>query len=314
MTEQKKSWFRRLTDGLKRSTDSLSGGIAGIFTKRKLDDAALEELEDLLISSDLGVSVASSLVSELSRGRFGKDVSADEVRAALAEQVAVILRPVAKPLIVNGSHKPHVILMTGVNGAGKTTTIGKMARQFRDEGKSVMLAAGDTFRAAAVEQLQVWGERVGCEVVTTRVGGDASGLAYEAMERATAAGVDVLLIDTAGRLHNRSELMDELAKIVRVIRKKDKTAPHDTLIVLDAGTGQNAINQVRGFGEVADITGIMMTKLDGSAKGGILVAAADSFGLPIHAIGVGEGIEDLRPFDADIFAQTLVGLTVKDDA
>ncbi len=314
MTEQKKSWFRRLTDGLKRSTDSLSGGIAGIFTKRKLDDAALEELEDLLISSDLGVSVASSLVSELSRGRFGKDVSADEVRAALAEQVAVILRPVAKPLIVNGSHKPHVILMTGVNGAGKTTTIGKMARQFRDEGKSVMLAAGDTFRAAAVEQLQVWGERVGCEVVTTRVGGDASGLAYEAMERATAAGVDVLLIDTAGRLHNRSELMDELAKIVRVIRKKDKTAPHDTLIVLDAGTGQNAINQVRVFGEVADITGIIMTKLDGSAKGGILVAAADSFGLPIHAIGVGEGIEDLRPFDADIFAQTLVGLTVKDDA
>lgn len=314
MTEQKKSWFRRLTDGLKRSTDSLSGGIAGIFTKRKLDDEALEELEDLLISSDLGVSVASSLVSELSRGRFGKDVSADEVRTALAEQVAVILRPVAKPLIVNGSHKPHVILMTGVNGAGKTTTIGKMARQFRDEGKSVMLAAGDTFRAAAVEQLQVWGERVGCEVVTTRVGGDASGLAYEAMERATAAGVDVLLIDTAGRLHNRSELMDELAKIVRVIRKKDKTAPHDTLIVLDAGTGQNAINQVRVFGEVADITGIIMTKLDGSAKGGILVAAADSFGLPIHAIGVGEGIEDLRPFDADVFAQTLVGLTVKDSA
>lgn len=314
MTEQKKSWFRRLADGLKRSTDSLSGGIADIFTKRKLDAAALEELEDLLISSDLGVSVAASLVNTLASERFGKDVSADEVRRVLAEQVAAILRPVASPLVVDGRHKPHVILMTGVNGAGKTTTIGKMARQFRDEGKKVMLAAGDTFRAAAVEQLQVWGDRTGCEVVTTKVGGDASGLAYEAMERAVAADADILLIDTAGRLHNRSELMDELAKIVRVIRKKDETAPHDTLIVLDAGTGQNALNQVRVFGDAADITGIVMTKLDGSAKGGILVAIAENSGLPIHAVGVGEAIEDLRPFNADIFARTLVGLTVKDEA
>ncbi|GER07885.1 hypothetical protein JCM17843_21950 [Kordiimonadales bacterium JCM 17843] len=305
MTEQKKSWFRRLTEGLKRSTGALSGGIGDIFTKRRLDDAALEELEDLLITSDLGVSVASKLTQFLARERFGKEISAEDVRGVLAGYLTEILAPVAKPLAIDPAHCPHVILMAGVNGAGKTTTIGKLAQQFRDQGKSVMLAAGDTFRAAAVEQLQVWGERTGCPVVTTRLGGDAAGLAFEAMTRAKAENVDVLMIDTAGRLQNRTELMEELAKIVRVIRKQDETAPHDALIVLDASTGQNAINQVKVFSEVAQLTGIVMTKLDGSARGGVLVAAAEQFGLPIHAVGVGEGVEDLRPFDAEIFARTL---------
>ncbi|GEQ98923.1 hypothetical protein JCM17844_25600 [Iodidimonas gelatinilytica] len=314
MTEQKKSWFRRLTEGLKRSTGVLSGGIGDIFTKRRLDDAALEELEDLLITSDLGVSVASKLTQSLARERFGKEISAEDVRGVLAGYLTEILAPVAKPLTIDPAHRPHVILMAGVNGAGKTTTIGKLAQQFREQGKSVMLAAGDTFRAAAVEQLQVWGERTGCPVVTTRLGGDAAGLAFEAMTRAKAENVDVLMIDTAGRLQNRTELMEELAKIVRVIRKQDETAPHDALIVLDASTGQNAINQVKVFSEVAQLTGIVMTKLDGSAKGGVLVAAAEQFGLPIHAVGVGEGVEDLRPFDAEIFARTLVGLEVEDAA
>ncbi|GAK34274.1 hypothetical protein JCM17846_24120 [Iodidimonas nitroreducens] len=313
MTEAKTSWLKRLTAGLKRSTGAISSGIGDIFTKRRLDDAALEELEDLLITADLGVSVAAKVADDLRRDRFGKDISAAEVRAALAARIRQILQPVARPLSLEGGHKPHVILMVGVNGAGKTTTIGKLARQFRDNGQSVMLAAGDTFRAAAIEQLQIWGERTGCPVVTTKLGGDPAGLAFEAMSRAEAEGADILLIDTAGRLQNRTELMDELAKIVRVIRKKDASAPHDTLIVLDASTGQNALNQVQVFSEVADISGMIMTKLDGSAKGGVLVAVAERFGLPIHAVGVGEAVDDLRPFDADSFARALVGLSDESD-
>lgn len=308
MADETKSWFRRLTDGLKRSTSALSGGITDIFTKRKLDDDALEELEDLLITSDMGVAASAKAAEALRTERFGKEISPEEVKSVLAGQIAEILRPVAEPLRVDPSHAPHVILVTGVNGSGKTTTIGKLAKQFKDQGHKVVLAAGDTFRAAAIEQLQIWGERTGCPVVSTKIGGDAAGLAYEAMDKAKADGADVLLIDTAGRLQNRAELMAELAKVIRVIKKKDDTAPHDTLIVLDATTGQNAVNQVKVFSEMAQITGIVMTKLDGSARGGVLVSAAEQFKLPVHAVGVGEGVEDLQPFDPDAFARALVGL------
>jgi len=308
VTDDKKPWYKRLSEGLKRSTGALAGGIAEIVGKRRLDEATLEELEDLLIASDLGVAAAGKVVESLRRERFGKEVSADEVKAVLADRIAEILRPVAQPLLPKREHRPHVILVTGVNGSGKTTTIGKLAKQFTDAGHSVMLAAGDTFRAAAIEQLCIWGDRVGSEVVTTKLGGDAAGLAFEAMDRARAADVDVLLIDTAGRLQNREELMAELAKVIRVIKKKDETAPQDTLIVLDATTGQNALRQVEVFQQVASISGIVMTKLDGTAKGGVLVAVAERFGLPIHAVGVGEGVEDLRPFDAEAFARALVGL------
>lgn len=305
---EKKSWFQRLKDGLRKSTSAISGGIADIFTKGKLDDDTLEELEDLLITSDLGVQVASKLTSTLAKDKFDKEITGDEVKEVLANEVERILTPVAKPLTINTANKPHIILMAGVNGAGKTTTIGKLAKKFREEGKSVMLAAGDTFRAAAVEQLQVWGDRNGVPVVTKEIGSDAAALAFEAVERAQAEGTDVLLIDTAGRLQNREELMAELAKVVRVIGKKIEGAPHDTVIVLDATTGQNAIHQVEVFQKLANITGIIMTKLDGSARGGVLVACADKFGLPVHAIGVGEAIEDLQPFDAREFARALVGI------
>ncbi|MFC4349399.1 signal recognition particle-docking protein FtsY [Kordiimonas lipolytica] len=305
---EKKSWFQRLKDGLRKSTSAISGGIADIFTKGKLDDDTLEELEDLLITSDLGVSVASKLTGTLAKDRFDKEITGDEVKDVLAAEVEKILTPVAKPLDVNKGHKPHIILMAGVNGAGKTTTIGKLAKKFREEGKSVMLAAGDTFRAAAVEQLQVWGDRNGVPVVTKEIGADAAALAFEAVERAQNEGTDVLLIDTAGRLQNREELMAELAKVVRVIGKKVEGAPHDTVIVLDATTGQNAVHQVEVFQKLANITGIIMTKLDGSARGGVLVACAEKFGLPVHAIGVGEAIEDLQPFDAREFARALVGI------
>jgi len=308
VTDDKKPWYKRLSEGLKRSTGALAGGIAEIVGKRRLDEATLEELEDLLIASDLGVAAAGKVVESLRRERVGKEVGADEVKAVLADRIAEILRPVAQPLVPKREHRPHVILVTGVNGSGKTTTIGKLAKQFTDAGHSVMLAAGDTFRAAAIEQLCIWGERVDSEVVTTKLGGDAAGLAFEAMDRARAADVDVLLIDTAGRLQNREELMAELAKVIRVIKKKDETAPQDTLIVLDSTTGQNALRQVEVFQQVASISGIVMTKLDGTAKGGVLVAVAERFGLPIHAVGVGEGVEDLRPFDAEAFARALVGL------
>ena len=284
-TEDKKSWFTRLKEGLRKSTTSISDGITGIFTKRKLDDETLEELEDLLISSDMGVAVAAKLTTELARDRYDKEISDQEVKSVLAAEVTKILAPVAKPLTLEGTNKPHVILMAGVNGAGKTTTIGKLAKKFRDDGKSVMLAAGDTFRAAAVEQLGVWGDRVGVPVITKELGSDAAALAYEALDKAIAAQVDVLLIDTAGRLQNRDELMAELAKVIRVIGKKIDGAPHDTIIVLDATTGQNAVHQVEVFKKMADITGIVMTKLDGSARGGVLISCAEKFGLPIHAIG-----------------------------
>ncbi|MCJ9430711.1 signal recognition particle-docking protein FtsY [Kordiimonas marina] len=303
-----RSWFQRLKDGLKKSTSALSGGIAGIFTQAKLDDDTLEELEDLLITSDLGVTVASKLTTALAKGRYNKEISGEEVKQVLAAEIEAMLAPVAKPLVINDANKPHIILMAGVNGAGKTTTIGKLAKKFREDGKSVMLAAGDTFRAAAVEQLQVWGERNNVPVVTKEIGSDAAALAYEAVERAAREGIDVLLIDTAGRLQNREELMAELAKVVRVIGKKIEGAPHDTVIVLDATTGQNAIHQVEVFQKLANISGIVMTKLDGSARGGVLVACADKFGLPVHAIGVGEAIDDLQPFSAREFARALVGL------
>ena len=303
-------WFSRLKAGLSRSSARLSDGIAGIFTKRKLDDSALEELEELLITADLGPATAAKLTAELARTRFGKDVSPDEIRHALAEQVAAILEPVAKPLTLGPEHRPMVILVVGVNGTGKTTTIGKLAAQWRSQGLSVMMAAGDTFRAAAIGQLQVWGERAGVPVVSGNPGADAAGLAFDAFERAKAENVEILLVDTAGRLQNKAGLMAELEKIGRVLKKQDETAPHAVLLVLDATTGQNAHAQVEVFRDIVNVTGLIVTKLDGSARGGVLVALAERFGLPVHAIGVGEGIDDLRPFEPDGFARSLMGLEV----
>ena len=308
MNEEKKGWLARLRAGLSRTSSRLSDGIGVIFSGRKLDDTALEELEDLLITSDLGIETASKLSAELARTRFDKEVSADEIRNALATEVAKILAPVAKPLTADPAHRPHVILVTGVNGSGKTTTIGKLAKRLTEDGNSVMLAAGDTFRAAAIEQLKIWGERTGCSVVATSQGADAASLAFEAINRARAENVDVLIIDTAGRLQNREDLMEQLQKVVRVITKQDDTAPHDTLLVLDATTGQNAHSQVQTFQSMCNVTGLVVTKLDGSARGGVLVALAEKFGLPVHAIGVGEGEDDLRPFEADAFARSLVGM------
>ncbi len=305
---KKKGWFGRLKDGLKRSSSALSGGISDIFVKRKLDATTLEELEDLLIMSDLGVTVSSAVCARLSKNRFDKEISTEEVQMALADEVANILKPVARPLEIDNSHKPCIILMVGVNGSGKTTTIGKLARKFQQDGKSVMLAAGDTFRAAAIEQLQVWGERNNVPVISGKVGADAAGLAYDAIQQARAQNCDVLMIDTAGRLQNKNHLMEELSKIIRVIRKQDENAPHATLLVLDATTGQNAVLQAKVFQEAADVSGLIMTKLDGTAKGGVLVAIAEKFDLPIHAIGVGETIDDLQSFDADDFSKMLVGL------
>ncbi|MGE5148220.1 MAG: signal recognition particle-docking protein FtsY, partial [Candidatus Eiseniibacteriota bacterium] len=291
------SWLGRLRAGLGRSSDKLAQGITGIFTGRRPDATTLEELEELLISSDLGPTTAAELADALRKRRFDKDAGAEAIRAALAEDIAAILAPVAKPLAIDKSHRPHVILVVGVNGSGKTTTIGKLGKAFADEGKTVMLAAGDTFRAAAVEQLQIWGQRSGWRVVARATGADAAGLAYDALEEAKRAGTEVLLIDTAGRLHNKADLMAELQKVIRVLKKLDAAAPHDVLLVLDATTGQNALGQVEVFQRTAGVTGLVMTKLDGTARGGVLVAAAEKFGLPIHAIGVGEGINDLRPFD-----------------
>jgi fused signal recognition particle receptor len=301
-------FFSRLKDGLSRSTQKLSGGITAIVRKRRLDDEALEELEELLISADLGTEVASRVIEEFRRTRFGKEVTDEEVKTALAGEVAEILRPVAVPLTLDPARKPHVILVVGVNGTGKTTTIGKMAQQYREQGLRAVLVAGDTFRAAAVEQLQIWGQRTGCPVIAGPPNADAAGLAFEALRRAQAEGADVLLIDTAGRLHNKSVLMDELTKIIRVMRKQDPTAPHSVLLVLDATTGQNAVQQVKVFKEMVAVSGLVVTKLDGSARGGIVVALAEGFGLPVHAVGVGEKASDLRPFDADEFARGLVGV------
>jgi len=305
--DQKKGWFARLKAGLSKSSGKIASGLS-VLAGRRLDAAMLEEIEELLITADLGPGPAARLAAGLAKGRFEKTVTAAELRDALAADVAAMLEPVARPLVVDPAHRPHVVLVVGVNGSGKTTTIGKLARQFRDEGRTVMLAAGDTFRAAAVEQLQIWGERAGCPVVAGKPGADAAGLAWEALEQARARGMDVLLVDTAGRLHNKAELMAELEKIHRVIRKQDETAPHDVVLVLDATIGQNALTQVQTFRDMVGVTGLIVTKLDGTARGGVLVALADRFGLPVHAVGVGEKAGDLRPFTARDFARGLMGL------
>ncbi|HAE02325.1 MAG TPA: signal recognition particle-docking protein FtsY [Rhodospirillaceae bacterium] len=303
-------WFEKLKQGLAKTSARLTDGVAGIFTgKRRLDDAALEELEDVLIGSDLGPGMAARMTAELARTRFDKEIGGDEVREAFAAHVTSVLEPVAKPLVIDRTKKPHVVLVVGVNGSGKTTTIGKLAKHYKDQGLTVMLAAGDTFRAAAVEQLKVWGERTGCPVIARNTGSDAASLAFEALTEAKEAGVDVLLVDTAGRLHNKAGLMQELQKVVRVLGKQDDSAPHDTVMVLDATVGQNALQQVKVFGEMVKVTGLVVTKLDGTAKGGVLVALADTFGLPVHAIGVGEQAEDMRPFEARDFARSLMGLS-----
>jgi len=302
---KKQNWLQRLASGLKRSSDQLTGSIAAVFTKKKLDQAMLDDLEDILIQSDFGVDMATDVTEALRRDRFDRDISSDEVRDVLATEIIKVLEPVAQPLVIDAGTKPYVILMVGVNGTGKTTTIGKLASLYGAQGKKVMLAAGDTFRAAAIEQLQVWGDRTGAPVVTKPAGSDASGLAYEAVERAKAEGADILIIDTAGRLQNRDELMSELEKIIRVIKKVEPSAPHATLLTLDATTGQNALNQVEIFGKRAGVTGLVMTKLDGTARGGILVAIARKFALPVHFIGVGEGVDNLEAFAARDFAAAI---------
>ncbi len=301
-------WFARLRSGLFKSSSRLTQGITDLFTKRRLDDEALEDLEELLITADLGVATAARVSKRLAKARFGSEVVAEEVRAALAEEITEILEPVAQPLEIDHSLKPHVVLVVGVNGSGKTTTIGKLAKQYKDAGLSVTLAAGDTFRAAAVEQLKVWGQRTDCPVIARDTGADAAGLAFDALAEARKRGDDVLLIDTAGRLQNKTYLMAELQKVVKVIRKQDETAPHTVLLVLDATVGQNAHSQVEVFREMTNVSGLVLTKLDGTARGGVLVALAEKFGLPVHAIGIGERAEDLRPFKAADFARSLVGL------
>jgi fused signal recognition particle receptor len=299
-------WFQRLKAGLSKTSSRLGEGISAIVTKRKLDAATLDDLEELLIGADLGLETASRIAGELSRQRFETDISAAEIREVLAAEVKRVLEPVAVPLALKPQLKPHVILVVGVNGSGKTTTIGKLAASLVRDGKKVLIAAGDTFRAAAIDQLKIWGERTGAPVVARDVGADASGLAFDALTQARDGGYDVLLIDTAGRLQNKEALMSELEKVVRVLKKVDPAAPHDVLLVLDATTGQNALSQVDVFRERAGVTGIVMTKLDGTARGGIIVAIAAKHGLPVHAIGIGEGIDDLQPFDAAEFSQAIV--------
>ena len=301
-------WLSRLRAGLTKSSNRIVDGIAGVLTKRRLDDEALEGLEEVLIAADVGPVTAAKLAAGIAKTRFGKEVTPEEVRGALADEIAALLEPVAQPLAVDAERKPHVVLIVGVNGTGKTTTIGKLAKALSEERRHVMLTAGDTFRAAAVEQLKVWGERTGCPVVAGKPGADAAGLAFDALQKAHDDHADVLLIDTAGRLHNKADLMAELGKIARVLQKLDRDAPHDCLLVLDATTGQNALSQVETFREMVPVTGLVVTKLDGSAKGGVLVALTDKFGIPVRAIGVGEGADDLRPFDATQFARSLMGL------
>jgi fused signal recognition particle receptor len=302
------SWWNRLKQGLSRSSSSIGQGIVDLFAKRKLDATTLEDLEDILIRADLGIAMAGRITEAVGRGRYDKAVDPEAVRAILAAEVEAVLAPLAVPLAIDPGKKPFTILMIGVNGSGKTTTIGKLAAKFAAEGRSVMLAAGDTFRAAAIAQLKIWGERFGVEVVAREQGSDAASLAYEAIEEARAAGADVLLMDTAGRPQNRTELMAELEKIIRVMRKIDPAAPHAVLLVLDATVGQNAMSQVDIFGKVAGVTGLVMTKLDGTARGGILVAITDKYKLPVHFIGVGETAEDLEPFEARDFAEAIAGL------
>ncbi|PYF02133.1 signal recognition particle-docking protein FtsY [Rhodopseudomonas faecalis] len=304
---KKPSWWRRLSDGLKRTSSSIGTALAEFVSKRKLDRAMLEEIEDVLLRADLGTDVSARIAAAVGEGRYDKMISASDVKAIVAAEVEKVLAPVAQPLVIDGDHKPFVILMVGVNGSGKTTTIGKLAARLSGEGRKVMMAAGDTFRAAAIEQLKVWGERTGTPVVAGAQGSDAASLAFNALTQAKAEGRDVLLIDTAGRLQNRAELMSELEKVVRVIRKVDASAPHAVLLVLDATVGQNALSQVEAFSRTAGVTGLVMTKLDGTARGGILVALAEKHKIPVHFIGVGEGVEDLSPFTAADFAKAIAG-------
>jgi fused signal recognition particle receptor len=304
----KLSWWRRLSSGLKRTSSSLGTAVADLVTKRKLDRAMLEDIEDVLLRADLGTEVAARISAAVGHGRYDKTVSADDVKAVVATEVEKVLSPVAKPLVIDGAHKPFVILVVGVNGSGKTTTIGKLAAKLAAEGRQVMLAAGDTFRAAAIEQLKIWGERTGLPVIAAAQGSDSASLAFNALTAAREQRRDVLLIDTAGRLQNKAELMNELEKVVRVIKKVDASAPHAVLLVLDATVGQNALSQVEAFHRTAGVTGLVMTKLDGTARGGILVALAEKHKLPVHFIGVGEGIDDLAAFTARDFAQAIAGI------
>ena len=304
----KSGWLSRLKGGLGRSSSVLSKNINDLFTKRKLDAAAIESLEEILITSDLGVVTSARLTQLISSSRFGKEITAEEIKRVLASEITKILEPVAIPLKINTQNIPHVILVCGVNGVGKTTTIGKLAEAYTRTGHKVILAAGDTFRAAAIEQLNIWGKRANCQVISSELGKDAASLAFDALEQAKQIKTDILLIDTAGRLHNKKELMAELQKIVRVLNKVDETAPHSCLLVLDATTGQNTHSQVEVFADVVNITGLIVTKLDGSSKGGVLVSLAEKFGLPVHAIGIGEQAEDLQPFKAADFANSLMGL------
>ncbi len=304
---QKQSWWQRLSGGLKRTSSSIGTAISDLVTKRKLDAAMVEELEEALIRADLGVDVAAKIAAAIGVGRYDKTISADEVKSIVAAEVEKVMAPVAKPLAIEGA-RPFVVLVSGVNGSGKTTTIGKMAALFKADGHKVMLAAGDTFRAAAIDQLKIWGQRTGAPVIASTSGSDAASLAFEALTAAKAQDMDVLLVDTAGRLQNKTGLMEELEKIVRVMKKVDPTAPHAVLLVLDATVGQNALSQVEIFQKVAGVTGLVMTKLDGTARGGILVAIAARFGLPVHFIGIGEGVDDLAPFTARDFARAIAGM------
>jgi fused signal recognition particle receptor len=314
VAEPRRSWFDQFRSALARTSSALSDNLASVITKRKLDDDMLDRLEEVLIKADLGVAMAARIRSRLASGRYDRGIDADAVRDILASEIIGVLEPLAQDFALSAAAKPHVFLVVGVNGTGKTTTIGKMAHLFRRRGSSVMLAAADTFRAAAIDQLKIWGERVGAEVVAKQAGADPAGVAFEAFERARDDGTDVLLIDTAGRLQNKSDLMAELAKIVRVLKKLDADAPHGVILVLDATTGQNALNQVEIFGEIAGVTALVVTKLDGTARGGILVAIAERFKLPINAIGIGEGVEDLRPFDARDFARAIAGAKSENEA
>ena len=306
--EPKQSWWRRLSVGLKRTSSSIGTAVADLVTKRRLDREMVGDIEDVLLRADLGTEVAARVAAAVGEGRYDKAISADEVKAVVAAEVEKVLAAVARPLAIDPATKPFVVLVVGVNGSGKTTTIGKLASRFKAEGYKVMLAAGDTFRAAAIEQLKIWGQRSGAPVIARAQGADAAGLAFDALAAAKAEAVDVLLIDTAGRLQNKTELMNELEKVVRVMRKVDASAPHAVLLVLDATVGQNALSQVEIFQKTAGVTGLVMTKLDGTARGGILVALAEKFGLPVHFIGVGESIDDLAPFTARDFSRAIAGI------
>jgi len=307
-SETKGGFWRRLTGGLRRTSSALSGAISDLVTKRKLDAETISDIKDVLVRADLGLDTADRIGDALAQGRHDTAISPEEVNAVVAAEVEKVLDPVAQPLAIDPAHKPFVILVAGVNGSGKTTTIGKLAAKFRAEGRTVMLAAGDTFRAAAIDQLKIWGDRTGAEVIAREAGADAAGLVFDAVRAAKERGVEVLLIDTAGRLQNRSELMDELHKVVRVMKKVDASAPHAVLLVLDATVGQNALLQVEIFTKVVGVTGLVMTKLDGTARGGILVAIAAKFKVPVHFVGVGESVDDLATFSAQDFARAIAGV------